>query len=119
MGDDPMHQDGVRRIPPQGEPQADGEATSAKEGRRVEIPPSGGRDGGGGTVGGGDLSLPPTKHSRKVHFNQDHYGPVSSGGAETAAMSLQAVVRAGQIGCGGCADGGLVGGTGGGRGRDR
>ena len=37
--DDPTHWEGVGRIPPQGVPQADREATSAREGRRVDTPP--------------------------------------------------------------------------------
>ena len=44
MGDDPPYREGVGRIPPQGVPQADGEATSVREGRRVGIPPSGGHN---------------------------------------------------------------------------
>ena len=43
---------------PQGGPQADGEATSAREGHHVDIPPVGVCNVGGGTAGGGDLHLP-------------------------------------------------------------
>ena len=58
-GDDPTHWEGVGRIPTQGDPQADGESTLAREVWSVDIPPSGGRDGEDGTAGGGDLRLPP------------------------------------------------------------
>ena len=58
---------GIGRIPPQGDPQADREASLAKEGWSVGIPPTGGRDGGGGTARGGDLRLPPSEHGRTVY----------------------------------------------------
>ena len=80
------------------------------------IPPSGGRDGGGGTAGCGDLRLPPPEHGHTVYYNQDHYGPVSGGGAENGSKDVQAVVVTGRGGCGGDADGGLGGGTYGGGG---
>ena len=41
MGDDPTHWEGVGRIPPQGGPQADGEAALAGEGQCVDINPAG------------------------------------------------------------------------------
>ena len=120
MGDDPTHQGGVGRIPPQGCPQAYGVATSESEGSLVGIPPSGGRDGGGGTKGGGDLHLPPPEKILTFHCNQAHYGPVSGGEAETRATDIQAVVGTLQVGCGGDADSGSGGrtyGGGGGYGR--
>ena len=55
VGDDTTHREGVGRIPSHVGPQADWEATLEKEGRIVGIPPTGGRDGGYGTAGGGDL----------------------------------------------------------------
>ena len=58
MGDDPTHQEGVERIPPQGGLQADREATLERELWRVDIPPAVGRNVGGSTAGGGDLHLP-------------------------------------------------------------
>ena len=42
---DPPHWEGVGRIPTQGGPQDDWEATSARKGRHMGITPSGGRDG--------------------------------------------------------------------------
>ena len=59
VGDELPYWEGVGRIPPQGGPQADREATSSREVQCVDITPNGGRDDGGGTVGGGDLRLPP------------------------------------------------------------
>ena len=80
------------------------------------IPPTGGHNGGSGTVGGGDLHLPPPEHGLTVHCDQDHYGPVSSGGAENGDKDTQAVTRTGRSGCGRDADNGLGGGTDGGGG---
>ena len=114
MGDNPTHWEGVGRIPPQGGLQTDGELNLVREGRRVEITPAGGRDGGVGTEGGGYLRLPPPEKTRTVHCDQAHYGPVSSGGAETGATGLQEVVIEGCGGCEGDADGILGGGTDGG-----
>ena len=71
----------------------------------MDIPPSVGHDGRGGTVGGGDLRLPPPEHSHTVYCDQDHYGPVSGGGAENGVVGLQAVVGAGRNVCGGDSDG--------------
>ena len=89
-----------------------------RKGRRMGIPPSGGRDCGGGTAGGGDLCLPPPEHSRKVYCDQAHYGTVSGRGAETKATGLQEVVGSRRGKCGGDADGSLVGRTDGGGGGD-
>ena len=111
MVDDPTHLEGVGRIPPQGGPQNDGEETSVREGRSVDIPPAGGHDGEGRTAGGGDLRLPPPEHSHKVSCDQANYVPVSGGVVETRSTGLQAVVEEGQGGCVGYADGGSGGGT--------
>ena len=54
-----LHWEGFGRIPPQGGPQADGEATSKRKVQRMDIPPSGGNNGGYRTEGGGDLRLSP------------------------------------------------------------
>ena len=116
MDDDAAHWEGVGRIPPQGGPQADREATSEREGRSVDIPPSGGRDDGSGTSGGGDLRLPTPEHVRTVNCNQDHYGPVSGGGVETRAKDIQAMVGTGWGGCGRDTDSGSGGETDGGGG---
>ena len=69
------------------------------------LSPAVGSDGGGGTEEGGDLRLLPPKHSRTVYCNQTHYGPVSSGGAESRIKGGQVVVVAGRTGFGGDADG--------------
>ena len=79
MGDDPPNWEGVGSIPPLGSTQADGEATLAREGQSVGIPPDIGRDGGGGTAGGGELRLLSPEHGRTVYGDQSHYGPVSDG----------------------------------------
>ena len=84
----------------------------------MKIFPAGGRNGGSRDAGGGDLLIPPPEHGRTVHCNQAHYGPVSSGGAETGANDIQALVGTGRGGCGRDGDGGSGGGTyGGGGGR--
>ena len=101
MVHDPPYWEGIGRISPQGGPQADGEETSEREGRHVGIPPAGGRYDGGGTVGGGDLRLPPPEHSITVYCSQAHYGPVSGGRAETGANGIQVVVVIVRGGCGG------------------
>ena len=64
MGDEAMHREGVRQIPPQGDPQADREEKSDRGGRSVDIPPTEGRDGVNGTSGTGDLRLPTLEHGR-------------------------------------------------------
>ena len=50
VDDDPTHWEGFGQIPPQGGPHSDKEETSAREGQRVDIPPTGGRDGVGGDL---------------------------------------------------------------------
>ena len=66
----------------------------------MDITPAGGRDGGSGTAGGGDLRLPPPEHGSKVHCDQDHYLPMSGGGAETGANDIHVVVGTGWVGYG-------------------
>ena len=100
----------VGRIPPQGGPQSDREATLEREVQSVDITPAGGRDDGNGTAGGGYLRLLPPEHGRTVNCDHTHYGYVSSGRAETKAKDLQLVVGTGRGGCVRDADGGLVGG---------
>ena len=107
----PQHWDGFGRIPPQGGPQADGEATLTRKGRLMGVPPTGGRDVGGGTSGGGYLCLPLSEHIFTFYCYQAHYVPVSCGGVEAGVKGYQAVVGSGRIGCGGDADGGSGGGT--------
>ena len=75
---------------------------------------AGGRDGGGGTVVGGDLRLPPTEHGCTVYCDQVHYLPAYGGGAETRATGFQAVIGTWKGGFGKDADSGLGGGTDGG-----
>ena len=113
VGDDTAHWEGVGWIPPQGRSQAGGTATS-EGGWKVGVSSAGGSDGRGTVTGGEDIRLPRPEHSRAVHFDQAHYGPVSGGGEISRATGGQAVVL----------DGGLrgrMGGEGGGDGsvRDR
>ena len=72
---------------------------------------AGGRDGEGGTAGGGDIRLHPPYHDRTVYCDQEHHGPVYRGGAEAGAEGVQVVMGTGRAGCGGDADSGLGGGT--------
>ena len=113
---DPTHLEGVGPIPLQGIPQYYGEETLAREVQRVDIPPTGGRDGVGG-----DLRILSPEQSLTVYCNQAYYGTVSGSRAKTGATGLQAVVGEGQGGCGGYVDIGLGGRTyvgGGGDGQD-
>ena len=85
VGNYMAHWEGFGRIPPQCGPQSDGEATLERAGRCMGLPPSGGCDDGGGMTGGGYLCLSPPEHIKKVHYDQAHYGPVSSGGAHAGS----------------------------------
>ena len=78
------------------------------------IPPAGGRDGGGGTAGCGDLCLLPREHSRAVDCDHAYYGHMSGSGVESGVKGDQAVLRSGKIVCGGYEDGGSGGGMDGG-----
>ena len=60
MGHETPHWECSWRISPKGGPQADGEATSARERRRKGISLARERDGGGGNERGGDLIFPPS-----------------------------------------------------------
>ena len=73
------------------------------------IPPTGGRDGGGRTTGGVDLSIPTLEHGCTVYCNQSHYVPVSGSEAEARVKGAQAVVVPGRVVCGRDADGGSGG----------
>ena len=80
------------RIPPQCFPQADGSTTLERAGRWMGVSYSVGSDGRGRITGSGDLGIPTPEHSCTVHWNQDHYGPVSSVGAVSRFKDGQAVV---------------------------
>ena len=67
VGDDAAHQEGVGQIPPHGGPQDDREVTLEREGRSVDVPPSGGRNEGSGTAGGVELCLLLLEHGYTVH----------------------------------------------------
>ena len=109
MGDEATHWEGICRIPPQGGLQAHREVTSESEGRSLDIPPAGGCNDRIGTVGGGELSLPPTESGCTVNCDQDHYVTVYGSGAENRAKDIQVVVRIGRDGCLRDSVGGLVG----------
>ena len=89
MGDDTPYWDNFGRIPRQGGPQADREATLEREGWRMGIPPAGGHNGGGGIVGGGDPHLPPPEQSCTVYCDQAYYGDVSGGGLKARVKGDQ------------------------------
>ena len=105
------------RIPPQGDPQADENTTSYMTGWLMGVSPAGGHNGRVRITGGRYIRLLFPEHSRTVHCDQAHYGPVSGGVEEAGVKGGQAVVLAGWIGIGGYADGILGGGTDGGGGR--
>ena len=111
MGPDAAHEDIFGRIPPQGGPQDDGEATMKRTGRMMGLPPSGGCDGRGGLAGDGELHLPTPEHSCKVYCDQDNYGPVSSGKTEAGAKDGSEMVGKGRVVFGGDTDSGPGGGT--------
>ena len=79
MGYVPAHWQYLGCIPPHGGLQTDGEATTEKTGWDVCVTPDGGYDCGGGHAEGGDLCHPPPEHSRTVHCDRAHFGPVSGG----------------------------------------
>ena len=77
------------------------------------VSPTGGGDEGGGVTEGGYLFLLTPEHSCTVHYDKDHYGPVSGSREAIRFMGGQAVFGAGSLGIGGDADGRLGGRKGG------
>ena len=67
MSTDAAHEEGVGRIPPQCGPQDDGEATTEVAVQRLGLTPDGGRDGGDGFSGGGDLNIPPLEQISAIY----------------------------------------------------
>ena len=67
MGTEAAHEESVGRIPTQGGPQADQEATAEGKGMRLGLPIDGECNGGGGFAGGGYLRLPPPEHSSAIY----------------------------------------------------
>ena len=67
MSTDAAYEEGVGQIPSQGGPQADGMETAEGLVRRLVLPTYGGRDGGSGVAGGGDLRLRPPEHSSAIY----------------------------------------------------
>ena len=65
---------------------------------RLVLTPYGGRDGGGGVTGGGDLSLLDPEYCGEIYCDYDHYGSVSGVEAEARANSGNAVVETGWSG---------------------
>ena len=109
VGDDTVHWDGLGCIPPHGGPQDDGTTTLERVVRWVGVSPTGRSDGGRGSIGGRDLSIPQSKNSCTVHCDQDHYVPVYGVRYMSNVTGVQAVVGIGQIGLGRDADGVLGG----------
>ena len=66
MGHETPHCEGFGRIPPQGGLQSDIESASVRTGWIMSLSSTGKCDGGGGTSGGGDISLLLTENSRTV-----------------------------------------------------
>ena len=59
--------------------QVGGASDKDKDGLDLGITPNRGGDGGGGHTGSGYLRLLPEEYGHKIHFNQSHYGTLSSG----------------------------------------
>ena len=81
------------------------------------VSPADRSDGGGGISGGGYLRLLLQEHSRTVHCDHAHYGPVYVRGEAYGVTGGQVVVASVRLGLGrGVEDefGGGMGGTGGG-----
>ena len=115
----PTHWEDLGRLPPQGGPQTDGAATTDGNGWYMGVPFADGGDGGGDgggddrPEGGGDLRHLLPEHSKKVNFDQAHYGPVSGDGAMNRDKGVSVVVGAGGLGPRGDTDsgsGGIIGG---------
>ena len=70
MGDGTTHWGKFERIPPQGGLNTDKMDNAEGDRWEVEVYPAERSDGGGGVIGGGDLSLPLPEHSCAVHCNQ-------------------------------------------------
>ena len=113
VGDVLAHLEDLGRIPLQGGPQNDEEATAERTVNEVVLSPAGGGDCSGSTTGGGDLHLPSLEHIFTVHIDQAHYLPISDVGETPRDKGVQVVVVAGRHGLGGDADDFLGGGTGG------
>ena len=79
--------------------------------RGTGVPPADIGDGGGGVTEGAYLRLLLPEHSCTVHYDKEHYGPVSGGGEAYMVMGDQAVVGSGRLGLGGDVDDGLGGKT--------
>ena len=74
-----VHWEDIGRIPLQGGPHTDGAEITEGTGWDVGVPPSGRGDCGGGPTRDGYLCCLTTEHSRTVHHDQAHYGPVYGG----------------------------------------
>ena len=105
MGYVPTHWEDAGRLPPQGDPQVEGEADEYEDGWYLGLPPTGGGDDGGRPAGGGYIHRLPPEHSREIHCDKTHYRPVSGGGATTGENGVEAVVGAGVPWTGGETDG--------------
>ena len=77
VGDDTIYWENFGQISPQGGPQDDRKTTSERTGWWMVLSTDIGSDGGGRITGGLDLRLLLPEHSRTVHCDQVHYGPVS------------------------------------------
>ena len=82
--------------------------------RGTGVPPADIGDGGGGVTEGAYLRLLLPEHSCTVHYDKEHYGPVSGGGEAYMVMGDQAVVGSGRPGFGWYVYGSSEGGTDGG-----
>ena len=97
MGHFTAHLEAFGRISPQGGPQSNWEATSDRMAQSLGLYHDVGCDGGCYITGVGYICLLLQEHSRTVHCDQAHNGPVSGGVVEAGVKGGQGVVGAGWI----------------------
>ena len=77
----PVHCEYDGRLPPQGVTQVDGAESKEGDIWDIGLNPTGRGNIGGRHKGCVDLRRPPPEYGHTIHYNRDHYGPVSGGGA--------------------------------------
>ena len=99
-----MDGEGPGQFPVQGREEDHMEATTATEGRELEIPTAGGGNEGGGNGGDTDIYYTEAEYGRAIYCDTADSGPMRAGHPAARSVVVSEVVGAGRDRPGGSAE---------------
>ena len=92
MGHIPMDWEDAGRLSPSGDTEDNGTDATAEWGQDLDIPSSGGVDGGCGNTGDRNLCHLFPEHFHEIYYDKANYVPVSGVGAASRGTGFETVV---------------------------